>query len=166
MKTKLLLFMVVVFMLNSLSYAEKLSFENFQIEKTSIKTWAGYTTVNMDAFNKELDNSNYSSVTKAENGIIMGIDLNYEYKPNITVGPRISYLKVNQPKFEYNLSIPYVTWDWTTYSYNTAYYTLKNKAEYDLSLVPIMVGACYNKDINKEFCVNIGADVGVGFGYG
>lgn len=162
--------------------------------KISIEPWIGYTSFKMNDVNDKMktyitNNANTADLTiinylinfkttidptlsyttsgqssqqnEAKNGNTFGLDMNYKINSNISIGPRISYTTVSDASYETKnqFNVTYFGGQWVD-SYD---YKIQMK---DISLLPVMIGGKYSKNIKNKLSVNGALYVGYGFAKG
>lgn len=108
----------------------------------SIRPWIGGTSISMSKFNKYLDSTGFQN-KKTNSAFILGIDGAYTITDNVSIGPRIEYINVDQANYKDT-------------SLNCLYM-------YNFSLVPVMFGLNYTKNINDE--LNFLSSLYIGYGF-
>lgn len=151
---KILLTMLIVINVTTVAYGQNLS----------LNLWGGFATVGMSDVNKSFDDMEKSfdamasgwtkSITKFKSGIIFGIDGMYEISPEILIGPRIAYMIVTPAKFEAKL-----------FRQDIQRYAIFEQ-KIDLSMLPLMLGGFYAKEISDGLVLGGKIFVGVGLGFG
>jgi hypothetical protein len=127
---------------------------NLFAEGSKISFWGGYTTLNMKDIN-DLLKQNTGSHKKVKDGFIIGLDyLFLNINENINLGGRVAYLKAN--KWDKKLR----TEDNINFSLDKGVIVFPAKEVSDVtnkvgtSLIPIMVGGEYKKNISEKISLN------------
>ncbi|MFC1566427.1 hypothetical protein ACFL4A_01135 [bacterium] len=143
-------------------------------EKFTMKPYAGYTSVSLsnlysvlgeekDIIEKDKFDT-YDDVTaslkKAKGASIVGIDFDYAITEKILIGPRVAYIDVSKIELKTKRNADNLIKDWIGTYESSKNETITQK--FDLSLLPITVGAKYVNDNSEKFRFNVGLDLGVG----
>ena len=117
--------------------------------KYDVSVWGGYATVDMSDVNNLVNTTlgTTASVTKITNGFIFGAEGLYRIYDSIMVGPRIGYLITNQGKADISSVLAATT------------------VNVDSSLLPVLVGGTYMKDLSEKFSLGAGLFIGWAFAY-
>lgn len=125
-------------------------------QKINLGVWGGYATVSMNDVNEELDKFASSfpqqvltpEVTKLGSGLIFGVDVGYEVSGGILVGPRIGYLSCSQGSVSGEIT--------------QGGYFYKFQTTIDASMIPIMIGGAYTKEVAENLLLSGKLYVGYG----
>ncbi len=117
-------------------------------QKMNLNVWGGYATVSMADVNKQLDliadsleaDGASTSVSKLGSGLVFGVDAGYELSEGISLGPRVAYISCSQGN---------VTGETSSMGYN-----FTSKFTVDASLIPIMIGGSYTKEIAENLLLS------------
>jgi hypothetical protein len=129
-----------------------------------------YKNISLDSDTKELLNK------KSKSGNMAGLDLSYNFNENILAGLRMSYTQASDVKYSQQDTIFFNYDDASTWisgvgpsgwerKENTYIYKYDCQVK-NISLLPVMIGGSYKKNIADRFSVNGEAYVGYGFAKG
>jgi hypothetical protein len=153
------------------------SFANAKDAKISF--WGGYTAASIDEVNKSLTSLALTlddkSITEVNSGIMFGVDIDaYKINKNIIIGPRLGYISFNKGKASGKLQytqtekrpFPNII-EGGSYPYTiTDNQTINNtlSCEYSFSLIPVLFGGKYTKNISNKINLTGLLYAGIGFG--
>jgi hypothetical protein len=124
-----------------------------------LKPWVGYTAVNMGNVNDRLKIfANKKSVDKIDNGLIYGVDALYAISHEISIGPRVEYINLNQGKISGVLNI--LETDYFGNPLDPMIY--REELNVNVLSVPVMFGGTYKTGLNR-FTLSAGLFCGVEF---
>jgi hypothetical protein len=131
--------------------------------------WGGYTTVNMKSFNdwaceaKENMEKNAGGafkVSKLKDAFIIGADYLCDISETVKIGPRVAFLLAKgklSGHYHNEMEVEYITYaDGQETGRRKEHVNVDGDGDIscDSSLVPIMFGGSYNKNISDKFSLN------------